>query len=212
MDDEALMAAYYACDNAALETVYQRYLARLHFFFRGGGLSANDVEEQAQEVFLRVMNTKHHMWGSQAAPYDRSGGASLRTWLFRIASNLLCTALERRGRWTPFSVLDPAGEGEDAGPIEQALAEERFSPEMRALVRERVQAVRNCLHTLPDRERVVVDLWLATEGEMKLADIGESLGVSVPTAHRVLRRALDLMRRCLAAGPFSEEAEQERPQ
>jgi DNA-directed RNA polymerase specialized sigma24 family protein len=51
--------------------------------------------------------------------------------------------------------------------------------------------------TLPPRERVAMALWLETNGEMKLADLADRLGVSVPTAHRVLKSAFRHMRECL---------------
>jgi RNA polymerase sigma-70 factor, ECF subfamily len=91
--------------------------------------SAEEAEDLVQETYLRA-------WRS----YDGfEGRSSVRTWLYRIATNVCLTAIERRGRrplpsglggpaqdmdaplvagadvpWLqPFSSALPAGEGED---------------------------------------------------------------------------------------------------
>src|SRR5262245_48780730 len=66
--------------------------------------SAEEAEDQVQETFLRA-------WRS----YDAfEGRSSMRTWLYRIATNVCLTAIERRGR-RPL----PSGLG---GPAEDAAA------------------------------------------------------------------------------------------
>jgi len=197
MSDEALMAAYYACDDAAFEEIWRRYRARLGQFFRNGGLTEEDAQDRAQDVFVRVMETKCPSPDSHAKPYDPTAGVKFKTWLFKIATNLLIDALRRQGRTVDFSALEGEGEEGEVEPFWETLPGEEHSPEEKAVARQRRQDVHDCMETLPPRERVAIVLWLETDGEMKLEDLANALGVSVPTAHRVLKKAFRLMRECL---------------
>src|SRR5579859_7191536 len=73
--------------------------------------SVPDAEDLVQETYLRA-------WRS----YEGFGGrSSVRTWLYRIATNACLTALARRGRRVLPSGLcdpepDPGAFSEEAGP------------------------------------------------------------------------------------------------
>jgi RNA polymerase sigma-70 factor (ECF subfamily) len=83
--------------------------------------SAEEAEDQVQETYLRA-------WRS----YDRfEGRSSVRTWLYRIATNVSLTAIERRGR-RPL----PSGLGGPADDPEAPLAA-WLSPSRRGALRDR---------------------------------------------------------------------------
>jgi hypothetical protein len=74
MDDETLIAAYDACENAALDTLCRRHQAALIGYFVNGGLSRDQAEDEAQGVWARVMNTKHRLGGQGGQPFDPARG------------------------------------------------------------------------------------------------------------------------------------------
>lgn len=105
ISDEDLIAASYACDDAAFAAIWQRYRARLEQSFRSGGLREADAQDRAEDVFVRVMETKH----GRGEPFDPRKGASFKTWLFTTATRLLIDTLRRQGRTVDFSSLEVEG-------------------------------------------------------------------------------------------------------
>lgn len=76
--------------------------------------SADDAEDAVQETYLRA-------WRAYATFEGRS---SIRTWMYRIATNTCLTAVEQRRRRTLPSGLGAAADDPDAppGPAEPELA------------------------------------------------------------------------------------------
>jgi RNA polymerase sigma-70 factor (ECF subfamily) len=196
MTDEELIAAYYACDDAAMDELYRRYYARLVVFFHRSGLSQQPAEDQMHDVFVRVMETKKPPKGRSPRRYDPTTGVSFRAWLFRIALNLLRDTWRKSERRDISNQPPEAAEGQGIG-FETTIAGKELPPGDLVLAKERRVQVHECLAALPERERVTLSLWLELQGEVTLARFAETLDVSVPTAWRVLQRALRLMRASL---------------
>ena len=192
MSDEELIKAYYECNNEAFEELYHRYIARLKQFFIKARLGQQGAEDMAQDTIVRVMETKT----TPCKQYSQSRGASFKTWLFTIAYHLLVDKLRRQEIEISFGDLEVEGE-EGEEPFEELIPSVEPTPEEKSLSQELRQAVHDCMTRLPDRERIAIALWLETGGDMKLQDLAGILSVSVPTAYRVLKRALSLMRKCL---------------
>jgi RNA polymerase sigma-70 factor, ECF subfamily len=152
--------------------------------------SVHDAEDLVQETYLRA-------WRS----YDRfEGRSSLRTWLYRIATNACLTALEGRGR-RPL----PSGLG---APSSDPVAELAQSPELpwlepvpdamvgtapddpAAIVtsRESIRlALITALQHLPPRQRTV--LIMRDVLSWRAAEVAGMLGVTTVAVNSMLQRA-----------------------
>lgn len=153
--------------------------------------SIHDAEDLVQETYLRA-------WRAYGA---FEGRASLRTWLYRIATNVCLTALEHRDRR-----LLPSGLGAPTDNPEAALAP--TPPEMfwlqpvpdtllgarpsdpATIVADRGSfrlALIAALQCLPARQRAV--LILRDVLAMPAVEVAELLGTSVPAVKSALQRA-----------------------
>ena len=163
--------------------------------------SVHDAEDQVQETLIRA-------WRSYG---EFEGRASLRTWLYRIATNACLRALENRSRRPLPSGL--AGPGEDPeAPLAAARPEvpwlqpfpdallraESADPASVAASRASMRlALIAAVQYLPPRQRAVLILrdvlaWRASE-------VAGLLGVSTAAVNSVLQRARDHLRRAAPA-------------
>ncbi|SEF32622.1 RNA polymerase sigma-70 factor, ECF subfamily [Amycolatopsis pretoriensis] len=158
--------------------------------------SLGDAEDLAQETFLRAWKARDHF----------EGRASVRTWLYRIATNACLDVLARRPRRVLPDQLGPAGEPD--GPIAAAdlpwlepfpdrLLDEA-GPDAVVVERETIElAYLAALQHLPPRQRVALVLrdvlgWSAKE-------TAELLETSVASANSALQRARATLRERLPA-------------
>src|ERR1700729_309157 len=147
--------------------------------------SVHDAEDQVQETMIRA-------WRS----YDEfEGRASLRTWLYRIATNPCLRALENNGRRPLPSGLGGPGEYPEAPlaaarpevswlqPIPDALVSAGSAdPAEIAASRQSMRlALIAALQYLPARQRAVLR-WRA-------AEVADLLGTTTTAVNRTLQRA-----------------------
>lgn len=134
--EAALLEAYAAGDAAAARTLASTYtpLVFAHAFRMLNDRA--EAEDVAQDAMLRLWR--------QAPGWDAQGGASVRTWLYRVTANL-CIDRLRKTR--------PDGLPEDLEIADGGLgAEEQMQDEARRL------ALQDALMQLPDRQRQAVVL------------------------------------------------------
>ncbi len=178
-------------DNTFRQLVesHQREL-RVHCYRMLGSLQ--DAEDLTQETLLRA-------WKS----LDQFGGrASLRAWLYRIATNACLDEIERRARrslpvlagtpLTSFSAAPPSPtESVWLDPLPDAwldLADEAPGPEARYETKESIElAFVATLQLLPGRQRAI--LLLRDVLGWSIQEIASLLEVSVAATNSALQRA-----------------------
>jgi len=174
--------------------------------------SAEEAEDMVQETYLRA-------WRSYAGFEGRS---SVRTWLYRIATNACLTALERRGRRPlPSGLGAPSGDPETpvvAGPEMPwlqplpgaLLAAERADPASVTASRAGIRlAFVAALQHLSARQRAV--LILRDVLEWPAAEVANLLGTTTTAVNSGLRRARAQLARALPAeDELAEPAEPDR--
>lgn len=175
-DEERLIAAARAGDGAAFAQLYDRHVGRVYrqCYYRTGNRA--DAEDLTQQTFLQA-------W--QALPRFRCTGAPFVAWLLTI-SHHLAVSFHRKGHDLPV--------GDDWGAFEET----DDGPEAAVLHRLSFADVRQALLALkPERQQVVLLRFL--EG-FAVDEVAAVLGKSANNVRVIQHRALEDLRRALAAG------------
>jgi RNA polymerase sigma-70 factor (ECF subfamily) len=134
--EAALLEAYAAGDHDAarrLATTYTPLVFAHAYRMLNDRAEAEDV---AQDAMLRLWR--------HAPGWDSAGGASVRTWLYRVTANL---CIDRLRKTRP-----------DAMPEDLDVADDAPGAEARLQTRARQMALEDALMQLPDRQRQAVVL------------------------------------------------------
>lgn len=152
--------------------------------------SVHDAEDLVQETYLRA-------WRSYGSFENRS---SLRTWLYRIATNVCLTALDGRDKRPLPTGLGAPSSGPDEPlveraevpwlePIPDALAgADQSDPAAIVTSRESIRlAFIAALQHLPPRQRAV--LILRDVLKWRAAEVAEAVGTTTTAVNSILQRA-----------------------
>ncbi|MEV5792102.1 sigma-70 family RNA polymerase sigma factor [Streptomyces sp. NPDC052192] len=177
-------------DFAVLVEPYRREL-RVHCYRMSG--SYDDAEDLVQETFLRAWRARE----------GYAGKASVRTWLYRIATNA-CLDLQRRTARRPqrYEPLPGMNHGSAEPPArvtwlqpypDEDLPSAQEQPDALAVSRETLELVfLAAIQHLPARQRAV--LVLRDVLGLSAAETAEALEVTVASVNSALQRARPTLR------------------
>jgi len=170
--DPALVAAYRSGDERAAAELIRRHAGALGRFLYSLGADRDDVEDLVQETLFRAFR-RVESW---------RGGASFRSWLLTIGSNILRDQVrKRKGQIVSIEGRDIPDRADPAADFAAGEAEDR---------------VRQGLASLPRLQREVF-LLRAQEGS-DYNEIARVLGTTPGAArvhyHHAVRRLKELIR------------------
>jgi RNA polymerase sigma-70 factor (ECF subfamily) len=159
----------------SLQTLFMACRPALLRFMQLRGVSADEAEDMAQDLYLKLEDLNV---GTIAEP---------RAYLYRMADNLLLdrrrTAIRRVRREELWS---QAGTDLRASPADPATAADEA-----LIARQRLQIVESALASLPERT-VEIFRRFRVEGERQ-RQIAADLGISVSAVEKHLQRAYDVV-------------------
>lgn len=169
--DDSLLARVGNGDRSAWGDIVERHLPPVTRYANYVLRDAAQAEDIAQESFVRLM---------RKAPDWQSGGASVRTWLFRVALNL-CIDHKRVRRPEPLDTIEDMPDTDDDG-IDTTLDLQR--------------SVRTAIGELPDRQQTAIIL-VHYEG-FSGTEAAETLDISVEAVESLLARGRRALRQSLS--------------
>jgi RNA polymerase sigma-70 factor (ECF subfamily) len=193
-----LVAALGRGDEAAFLDVARAYHSSMLHVAQIYVSSRAVAEEVVQETWLGVLKGIERF----------EGRSSLKTWIFRILTNIAKTRAVREGRMIPFSALEPARVPEAAVESDRFLPDDHphwpghwasapqswaAPPEERLLAKEMQEIVAQAIASLPASQRAVISLrdiegWDSDE-------VCNVIGVSETNQRVLLHRARSKVRR-----------------
>jgi RNA polymerase sigma-70 factor (ECF subfamily) len=171
-DDLRLMQLVGQGDTTAFEELVEKHQALVAGTVARMLGSNSDVEDIAQQVFIRV-------WKSARRYVPR---AKFTTWLLKITRNLVFNELRRTKRRAQVP-LQPEGSGEDPTLKDDM----NLAPDASLLETELQRTIEEAILQLPEAQRMA--LVLRRYEQLSYEQIAEVLDLSVPAVKSVLFRA-----------------------
>jgi RNA polymerase sigma-70 factor, ECF subfamily len=181
MEDSAIMLELSAGNMVGFDFLIQKYRKPIINFMYRMVHNQAVAEELAQEVFLRVYRSRQ----------TYRAEARFSTWLYRIATNLgVNYARDNRQERTASTIyLDEADSETGTTPD---VADSTPGAEAALLRRERLNAIRDRVLALPERQRSAV--LMHKYEEMDYKQIGDVLKLSESATKSLLFRAYQTLR------------------
>ena len=176
-EDVRLMRLVSRGDTSAFEELIERHEALVAGTVARMLSSNSDVEDIAQQVFIRV-------WKSARRYFPR---AKFTTWLLKITRNLVFNELRRTKRHAHVPLQSEPG-AEDP-PLKD---ETNLAPDASLLESELQRTIEEAILQLPETQRMA--LVLRRYEQLSYEQIAEVLDLSVPAVKSVLFRARSELR------------------
>jgi RNA polymerase sigma-70 factor, ECF subfamily len=181
LEDSAIMLELRAGNMSGFDFLIQKYRKPIINFMYRMVHSQAIAEELAQEVFLRVYRSRE----------TYRAEARFSTWLYRIATNL-CVNYARDNRQERTASTVYLDEPDSETGTTPDVADSTPGAEDGLLRRERLNAIRQHVMALPERQRMAV-LMHKYEG-MNYKEIGDVLKLSESATKSLLFRAYQTLR------------------
>jgi RNA polymerase sigma-70 factor (ECF subfamily) len=183
--DTRLMLLVRDDEPNAFQELVEKYQHRLVAVLHHLVGNAEEAEDLAQEVFLRVYRARQKY----------RARAKFSTWLFTIANNLALNSLRSRKRRAAVSL-----DSTDSGPLgprpaEQLVHDKAGPPSHQIQQQELAALIRKAMDGLNERQRVAV--LLNKFEEMNYAEIAEVMGLTTKAVKSLLSRARSNLRLAL---------------
>ncbi len=179
--DAEIMLRVKAGDDSAFDFLVQKYRRPIiNFMYRMAHNSAA-AEDLAQEVFLRVYRSR--------SSYEAS--AKFTTWLYRIATNLGMNYVRDTRHERPENTMNLDESDEETGQTPD-LADKAPNIEEEILRRERLNAIRQKVEALPERQKMAV--LMHKYQQMDYRQIADVLKLSESATKSLLFRAYETLR------------------
>jgi RNA polymerase sigma-70 factor, ECF subfamily len=189
-EEQTLLSSARGGDERAYETLIEGHRAELHAHCYRMLASVHDADDAVQEALIRA-------WKGLDTFESRS---SVRTWLFKIATNSSFDVLKKRSRRElPLSYGRRAGPGDSPGNAlldvswiepypDQLLESSDLSPEARYEAQENLElAFIAAIQHVPPRQRAVLILREVLDYSAK--EVAQLLDTSVAAVNSALQRA-----------------------
>src|SRR5438874_11631894 len=181
LTDADVMLRVKAGDDSAFDYLVQKYRRQIiNFMYRMAHNSAA-AEDLAQEVFLRVYRSR--------SSYEAS--AKFTTWLYRIATNLGMNYSRDTRHARPENIMNLDEPDEETGQSPD-LADKTPSVEEEIMHRERLNAIRQKVEALPERQKMAV--LMHKYQQMDYRQIADVLKLSESATKSLLFRDFETLR------------------
>ncbi|MEM7127822.1 MAG: RNA polymerase sigma factor [Chloroflexota bacterium] len=180
---EELLSKAREGDIRSFHTLFSQFQPQLKSYLYRLLAHRDDMEDMAQDVFITAFENVHAF----------RGDASLKSWVFTIATNKARRHLKNAKRWVP-NTLELARNHAHANSdvMEQLDRTNRLSPQGVYEVQEHIDYCFTCVtQMLPLREQIV--LILIDVYDFKIAEVAQILEVGVGAVKHLLRNARQTM-------------------